>query len=219
MRLRGVSLALTMLLVSGLALSQESGLGEQISLQGNGSGAAPCSSCHGADGGGMAGTTFPRLAGLNAQYLRNQLKAFQEGTRHDPVMVGNAAALSDEEITAVTDYYSGLAAPEATGTATDPELLERGRFIAERGNWDRYVPACQSCHGPDGIGVSADFPPLAGQVAGYTEQQFAYWRAGVRSNDPLGMMEAVAVRLSEEDVAAVAAWYSTVNPPVITGGE
>lgn len=219
MRARSVILALTLWLVTGLTFGQEQGLGEQLALQGNDRGVAACSSCHGADGGGMAGTNFPRLAGLDATYLAEQLRAYQEGTRNDPVMSANAALLNDEEIEATSEYYADLEVPAAAGTVTDPELLERGRLIAERGNWDRYVPACQSCHGPDGIGVGAAFPALAGQVAGYTEQQFTYWRDGVRTNDPLGMMKAVAVRLSEEDVAAVAAWYSTVSPPVTTGEE
>ena len=202
---------LAVLLLFGLAAAQSADSGEQLALEGNDRGAAACSSCHGQAGEGMPGTAFPRLAALSAGYLKNQLRAFQDGTRNDPVMSANAQALNDEEITAVSDYYAALEAPAAAGSATQ-EQEQLGRFIAERGAWNRYVPSCQSCHGPDGMGVGADFPALAGQSAEYTVKQFADWKANSRTNDPLGMMHAVATRLTDEEIEAVAAWYSTVSP-------
>ncbi len=208
----GLALSL-LLMLSGLTLAQEALTGEQISLQGNGRGAGACSSCHGAGGAGMPGTTFPRIAGLDSAYISAQLQAFREGTRSDPVMLTNALALDEAEITAVAEYYAGLDTPAAPAVVpADEAELARGQLIAERGNWSRYVPSCQSCHGPGGRGAGPDFPPLAGQMAGYIIQQFNYWQDGQRSNDPLGMMENVAVRLSDEDIAAAAAWYASLNP-------
>lgn len=202
------------LLLTGAAFAQDGDAGEQIAREGNGRGAAACSSCHGADGGGMPGTTFPRLAGLPAGYLARQLRSFQDGSRDDPVMSVNAAALDDAEIDAVADYYAALEAPAAAGSATE-EQAGLGQRIAERGAWHRYVPSCQSCHGPGGVGVGDDFPPLAGQISGYTVQQFRYWQDGARTNDPLGMMHAVATRLTAEEIEAVAAWYAGLSPAAV----
>ncbi|MEP6899173.1 MAG: c-type cytochrome, partial [Rhodanobacter sp.] len=68
-----------------------------IVSQGNGKGAAPCLACHGADGGGQAAAGNPRLAGLDAAYLRKQLDDFASGTRVNPVMSATAGALGDDE--------------------------------------------------------------------------------------------------------------------------
>jgi len=205
--------ALAVLLLFGVVAAQSPDLGAQLASEGNGQGAAACSSCHGANGEGMPGTAFPRLAALPAGYLASQLQAFRDGTRNDPVMSANAKALTDEEVAAAAEYYASLDAPAAAGTAAE-EQEELGRFIAERGAWHRYVPSCQSCHGPGGMGVGDDFPPLAGQSAAYMVKQFADWQANSRTNDPLGMMHAVAARLTDEEIEAVAAWYSAVSPAV-----
>jgi cytochrome c553 len=47
-------------------------------------GIAPCSSCHGDKGQGMA--VFPRLAGQHRDYLTAQLHAFADEERSNPIM-------------------------------------------------------------------------------------------------------------------------------------
>lgn len=47
--------------------------GASIALHGNDRGAPECVTCHGAYGEGMPANGFPRLAGLNAGYLKTQL--------------------------------------------------------------------------------------------------------------------------------------------------
>jgi len=199
-------IALLGVLAVSSGAAQDLELGEQIAQQGTTSGAAPCMSCHGEQGAGMEAGNFPRLAGLNGQYLAKQLRDYQNGTRNDPVMVGVASALNDEEIEAVAAYYAAQEAflPPAQ---VDAEQAERGRILAQEGNWSSYTPPCASCHGPEGIGVGEAFPAIAGQPVGYTIEQFAAWRSGERQNDPQGMMEAVAKRLTDEEIAAVAAYY------------
>jgi cytochrome c553 len=66
---------------------------------------ARCVSCH-----GMTGITvtqlWPNLAGQQAGYLQKQLHAFKSGERHSPLMQVIAQELTDEEIEAVSEYYS-----------------------------------------------------------------------------------------------------------------
>lgn len=56
-------------------------VGKTIATQGTAKGVAACISCHGAKGEGSAAAGFPRLAGVNAAYLSEQLSAFAGGER------------------------------------------------------------------------------------------------------------------------------------------
>jgi cytochrome c553 len=68
------------------------------------------------------------------------------------------------------------------------------------------VAACATCHGADAHG-SATLPRLAGQHAQYTENQIKLFNRRERSNDN-AVMHAIASKLSELEVKAVAAYLS-----------
>jgi len=72
----------------------------------------------------------------------------------------------------------------------------------------RGVAACTACHGPAGAGVPAQFPRLAGQYAEYTAAQLKAFRAGERSNDPNRMMRALAEKLSDGEISALAEYIA-----------
>jgi len=59
--------------------------------------AALCAACHGGDGKGTQ-DTFPNLAGQGAGYIAKQLAEFKSGTRANAVMLGMAAALSEQDM-------------------------------------------------------------------------------------------------------------------------
>lgn len=180
--------------------------GARIASSGTPNGAAACAGCHGARGEGMG--TFPHLAGTGANYLREQLDAFASGQRKNPTMQPIAQALSPEQRAQVAAYYAGLASTvrAADSEAANPSQL--GPWLATRGRWTDELPACAQCHGPGGMGVGANFPPLAGQPAAYIEQQLKAWKAGERPAGPLGLMQAVARKLSDADVKAVSDYYA-----------
>lgn len=69
-------------------------------------GIAACSSCHGAQGQGVA--VFPRLAGQHRDYLAAQLHAFADGSRPNPIMGPMAKNLSAAEVQSVADYLASL---------------------------------------------------------------------------------------------------------------
>lgn len=189
---------------------------QTLASQGNGRGAPPCQSCHGADGGGQAAAGFPRLAGLDAAYLGKQLDDYAKGTRADAVMQPIARALSADERRAVAAYYDRLAAP-ATPVAAQPAADGPGATLARRGRWSRRVPACEQCHGPGGVGVGANFPPLAGQPAAYIQAQLQAWQRGTRRNDPLQLMQHLSRALNARDIAAVAQWFAAQPVPAGSG--
>jgi cytochrome c553 len=70
--------------------------------------AQACSACHG-EGGRPVNTSWPRLAGQNADYLASALGAFKRGERGDPFMTPVAQALSDAQIANVSSYFASLA--------------------------------------------------------------------------------------------------------------
>lgn len=180
-------------------------------LKGNGHGAVACQTCHLANGSGDAAAGFPRLAGINAEYLAKQLHDFQHNTRNDAVMQPIAKALSNTEVTNITSYFAAQQ-PTASLTIRDEVLIARGARIALSGLWDKNIPACVSCHGPSGRGVGAHFPALAGQHASYIAKQFDAWRNGTRVNDPQALMQGIAMRISKEDIAAVSAYFASLAP-------
>ena len=73
---------------------------------------AGCAACHGADGGGGVG---PKLAGQTADYISSRLVAYKNNEQVGPMsalMWGQAAMLSDKDISMIGDYIqAGL--PEA----------------------------------------------------------------------------------------------------------
>lgn len=188
----------------------------KIAQQGNGKGAAPCMACHGPDGGGMQGTANPRLAGLNAAYIQRQLDDFANGTRTSPIMQPNAKALSEDERAALAKYYSTMPIPAHFATpSAKPDTA--GETLATRGDWQRGMPGCVQCHGPNGVGVGANFPPLAGQPAAYIEAQLRDWQQGTRRNDPLQLMQHIAKPLTAQEIAAVAEWFAAQPLPAKEG--
>lgn len=174
--------------------------------------AAICMACHQADGNGMnipGGESWPRLAGLDANYIYKQLKEFKNGTRVNASMLPFATMLDDQQMKDLAVYYSQQKAGAGAHGGADAELLAYGEKLVTKGDWDRYIVPCGTCHGPGNKGAGEHFPGIAGQHAGYIESQLSEWQAGKRDNDPQHLMLAIAERMNDRDIKAVAAWLST----------
>ena len=92
---------------------------------------------------------------------------------------------------------------------TAPAALAKGN--AEAGATKAAV--CTACHGQNGNSANPEWPSLAGQNAVYITEQLKLFRASHRNN---AIMYPLAAGLSDEDIADVAAYFSTQTP---TGGE
>ncbi|MDO9423143.1 MAG: c-type cytochrome [Methylobacter sp.] len=68
--------------------------------------------------------------------------------------------------------------------------------------------SCTGCHGDNGNSMVATFPKLAQQHSSYLERQLHAFKDGSRS-DP--MMSALALSLTDEDIADISAYYATQN--------
>jgi cytochrome c553 len=73
----------------------------------------------------------------------------------------------------------------------------------------RKAAPCAACHGPDGNAIATGMPSLAGQPSIYTHWQLIKFRDG-RRKDP--QMSPAAARLSDEDMADLAAYYAAQRP-------
>ena len=74
--------------------------------------AAVCAACHGQNGIAQIPAS-PNLAGQNEAYLVSALTAYKNKQRNGgqaPVMQGQAAGLSDEDIANLAAYYASLPA-------------------------------------------------------------------------------------------------------------
>lgn len=177
--------------------------GAALTQQG-GPGITACVACHGARGEGQAAAGFPRLAGQPKAYLFKQLQDFSNGKRKNPQMEPVARALSEQQRGDAADYYASLPGwkADAKSTASSPPSL-LGSRLAIRGNWNKEIPACFACHGPDGAGTPPHFPALTGQPSAYTRAQLKAWQSGTRSNDPQGLMKAVADKMTDAEIDAI----------------
>lgn len=161
--------------------------------------AATCMACHAADGSrGLAAN--PILQGQHPEYLLRQLTAFKSGQRRNPIMQGFAATLSDDDMKQVAAFYATKQAK--TGFAKNKDTVLQGERIYRGGIAERKVPACAGCHSPNGAGIPAEYPRLAGQHAEYTETSLLTFRSGERANS--AQMMAIAGKMTDREIKAVA---------------
>lgn len=164
-----------------------------------------CAACHAADGNSTMPAN-PKLAGQFPEYTYKQLSNFKaqggkKAERENAVMAGMVANLSADDMKGLAAFYASQKLKPAA--ARDKKLVEEGQKLWRGGNMATGVAACSGCHGPDGAGIPAQYPRLAGQFAEYIEQQLKAFKAGTRVNDPNGMMRGVAARMTDAEIKAV----------------
>lgn len=160
--------------------------------------AGTCVACHTNDGS-RGSAANPILQGQHADYLAKQLSEFKAGKRQNAIMTGMAATLSDADMKNVAAFYSGKQAKP--GFAKNKDLAALGEKIYRGGVADRAIPACAGCHGPNGAGIPAQYPRLAGQHGDYVEAQLVAFRGGARHNN--APMTGVAAKLNDREIKAV----------------
>jgi len=70
-----------------------------------------CTACHGADAKSPIMPAYPKIAGQGKEYLMQQMKDIKSGARNNgqtAAMKGIMASVSEDEITALAEYLSGL---------------------------------------------------------------------------------------------------------------
>jgi cytochrome c553 len=160
--------------------------------------AAACQACHVADGSRGAPAN-PILQGQHPEYLVKQLTEFKSGKRANAIMKGMAAPLADDDMKHIAAFYASKSAKP--GFAKNKDTLALGEKIYRGGIADRSIPACAGCHSPNGAGIPAQYPRVAGQHADYTEAQLVAFRGGARTNS--AQMTGVAAKMNDREIKAV----------------
>jgi cytochrome c553 len=183
---------------------------------------AKCLSCHGQHAGGdidfgpdvQFGT--PALRGMEEQYLKDSLIAYQTGTRTHKEMSVISSMLDEETINFMARSFAAYKTPpmrpesELTALAEQDALFRRGQTIAREGIPQQGVPACMACHGPLGEGSTVG-SRLAGQNVMYIESQFKAFATGSRQTVQSAVMQPVVAGLTDNDIKAVAHYYESVS--------
>ena len=179
-----------------------------------GVGAAPgdCAGCHGRGGEGNA--AYPRIAGLDADYLEATLDAFASGRRQSGMMQPVAAALDQGQRQRLAARFAAMDAggPVANAQA-DAASAERGRQLTLHGDGLRRIPACADCHGPDRDRRNPMYPDIAGQHPDYLALQLRLFARGGRGGTRYAhLMERAAAGLEPGDILDLAAYYGSLPP-------
>jgi len=165
-----------------------------------------CVACHGQDGNLSQLANVPKIGGQNEKYLLKQMQDIKGGVRAAPLMTGMLNALSDRDMADVAAYYASQSRPQG---AAEEAKVELGQKLYRAGNSSIGVAACSACHSPNGQGLaSAGYPALSGQDPAYTEMQLKAFRDGTRVNDESQVMVAIAARLNDGEIAALASYVS-----------
>ena len=168
-----------------------------------------CLPCHGAATAGaptsQGAPAFPTLDGQHADYLEKQLHEYKSGKRKSAVMAPLIGTLKKQQIRAMAAHFATQT--PARGAGENSELAAKGKVLYEEGNRTTSVPGCVGCHLPGAVGHQR-FPRLAGQRQAYTVQQLTEFKSGARSNDRAHVMRAVAGRLTDEEIRAVAEYLA-----------
>jgi len=194
-----IALASVALSLSGLAHGAETKAAKPDLAAGEAKATTVCAACHAIDGSrGLAAN--PILQGQHPEYLVKQLTEFKEGKRKNAIMGGMAGALTPEDMKNVAAFYSSK--KPVVGAAKNKDLVALGEKIYRGGIMKKGVAACAGCHSPNGAGLPAQYPRLAGQHGDYIKAQLTNFRQGERTNNI--QMSSIAANLSDKEIEALA---------------
>jgi cytochrome c553 len=144
-----------------------------------------------------------------------------------------------ESATAPKSYFNGTRRLQYDGTETEPlgnriievpEDKEQVELRSPRASFVAYVPVgsiakgealvatgggktlpCAICHGP-GLKGLGDVPSIAGRSPGNIARQIYYFQTGERGGPSAALMKGVVEKLTGDDVIAIAAYVSSLDP-------
>jgi cytochrome c553 len=172
--------------------------------------AAVCGACHGLDGN-SSDAQYPKLAGQSEQYIVRQLTDFKAGKRQNPIMLGMATPLSEQDMHDIGAYFASKT--PLPGVA-DQALVAHGEELFREGDTKRDIPACMACHSIDGRGnPGAMYPELTSQHAQYIQATLKSWHDGTTwGDDPHSqIMPSIAQKLDTDDIAALASYIEGLH--------
>jgi len=158
--------------------------------------AAACIGCHGAEGVSV-NLPGPTLAGQQAAYFVDALKAYSSGARNDPMMSPSAQGVSSEDSENLAAYFAGVKCESSLNA--QKQAASVGQATASK---------CIACHGANGISNNRAWPNLVGQSKDYLIGALKAYKDGTRKN---GMMAGIVKDLSDTETESVANYYANAS--------
>ncbi len=164
-----------------------------------------CAACHGEDAKTPLQEGYPKIAGQFADYVFSQLKDIKSGARANgqvpDTMKPIVEDLAEDDMTALADYLASLREPP-TAAATGPATPGKTLFLTK---------TCVACHGKEGKKPLPGYPAIAGQDKGYILAQTRDIKSGARANGKANAMQPVMHLVTDDEIAAIAEYLSTVK--------
>jgi cytochrome c553 len=172
-----------------------------------------CAACHGKGGGRPDRDKYPMIAGQTATYVYKQLMDFKTGKRENRRMQRAVETLDPKQLAALAQWYAAQPTPSPE---VDPEdtFSDAALALVFRGDKQRLIQPCASCHGATGNGAVMDVPALAGQNPRYFVETMKDYAKGDRKNDVYSKMRLIAERLSREEIDQLAVYYARLGAKV-----
>jgi cytochrome c553 len=160
-----------------------------------------CMGCHGIEDYKNVYPTYsvPELRGQHASYIIAALKEYKAGERSHATMHEQAASLSDQDIEDIAAFIAGSELKPTTTLVGAPPT--------------KVTQLCVACHGTSGVGVTPDYPTLAGQHADYLSRALEEYKHGDRKN---AVMPTFVATLSDDEMQQIARYYSEQKPALVT---
>lgn len=214
----GGNMATALLFAAGGALAEPPDLVNGRDINGI------CAACHGDLGQGGKHGEYPRLAGMAARYIAQQLRAFRERRRINIPMFPftQEREMSDRDIEDISAYLAAIDLPTQmpefkptddalTRLTAAMQVMQIPRAEGDVGKGaPLYDKACGSCHSKDGSGKGT-YPALRGQYTQYLERQMKEFLRGARLHEQeepgLGLLD----KFSEADLRDILAYISTLD--------
>jgi cytochrome c553 len=158
-----------------------------------------CNGCHAIPNYKNVYPTYsvPKLHGQRPEYLVAALKAYKSGERSHGTMHSQASSMNEQDMTDIAAYLSG--SKVLTKSVNDVPATAR----------PKASETCLACHGTNGVGITADYPTIAGQHKDYIERALHDYQKGGRKN---AIMAGMVATLTREDIEQLAEYYSTQTP-------
>jgi cytochrome c553 len=165
--------------------------------------AGACTSCHGADGNSLSPGT-PSLAGQQPIYFVAATQEFMTNARESAPMVPLLRKLSKLDIESAALYF-------ASQTPAQRDTPPTGNAVAG----EPLTAVCGGCHGSHGVSTDSATPSLAGQDPQYLTHAINAYRTTRKH----ALMSRLVANLSDQDIANIAAFYSTQKSKPAENGQ
>ena len=148
-----------------------------LALSGTGFAAGPsatmlanaCAGCHGTDGSSV-GPSMPTIAGINADYFVDSMKAYKDGSRDSTIMGRIAKAYTEDDLKAMAGFFA------KQPFVRFPQQHDAAKAKLGAKLHDEY---CEKCHEKGGRQAS-EGGTLAGQWVPYLKFSMADFQSGAR---------------------------------------